>query len=110
MNMPTLESIGFVSEVDGIALHAVKRELYNTTGGSEFIVMVTMAVVTKGSSEMKQVPREPPVKKTTGMLKEKTGLKGVPNRTATKKALASDPGEPKTGPAIQAEQEIGLTR
>ncbi|PBK65754.1 hypothetical protein ARMSODRAFT_1022184 [Armillaria solidipes] len=109
-NMPTLESIGFVSEINEITLHAIKRELYNATGDSEFVATATMAVVTKGSSKIKQVLREPPVKKTTGIPKEKTGLNGMPNRTATEKAPAPDQGEPMNELTIQAEQKIGPTR
>ncbi|KAK0431346.1 hypothetical protein EV421DRAFT_1743181 [Armillaria borealis] len=66
-NTPTLKSIGFASEADGIALHTIEGELYNTAEDLE-----EMPAVEAFTKKMKTL-REPPVKKKPDVLKEKTG-------------------------------------
>ncbi|PBK63579.1 hypothetical protein ARMSODRAFT_1023781 [Armillaria solidipes] len=56
---PTLESIGFTSEEEGIALHSIEGDLFNNNGGSEMLP----AQMTKATKATKKPLREAPVKR-----------------------------------------------
>ncbi|PBK81488.1 hypothetical protein ARMGADRAFT_1144191 [Armillaria gallica] len=102
-NTPTFESIGFTSEVDGVALHTIEGELFNTAGGSE-----EMPAATKASSKKKKPLREPPVKKTPDTLKKNTGLEGRrDNGNSVDKAPATKPAEATKEPELPTEPTMG---
>ncbi|PBK83334.1 hypothetical protein ARMGADRAFT_1089446 [Armillaria gallica] len=67
VDMPTLESIRFAAEEEGVALHPVVREIFNVSRGSETITTTTPT--TKSISKLKKPLRVPPVKKMNEMLK-----------------------------------------
>lgn len=66
-NTPTLESIGFAAEAEGVALHCIDGDMYNTSGGKESIPKEAPAR-TQATSKSKKVLREPPMKKVTKLV------------------------------------------
>ncbi len=101
---PTLESIGFTSEADGVALHAVEGELYNTAGDSEEMPAA------KASTKKTKTLREPPVKKKPDVLKEKMGSEGGQDdgdSGKTDKAAATNAAEKTKELGVSMEQAKG---
>ncbi|KAK0432580.1 hypothetical protein EV421DRAFT_1910838 [Armillaria borealis] len=102
-NTPTLESIGFASEANGVTLHAVKEDLFNAAGGSE-----EMPAAMKASSKKKKLLREAPVKKTPDALKKSMGSEGGrDDRNSTDKAPVTKAVEATKEPEVPTDPMTG---
>lgn len=97
-DMPTLESIGFTAEADGVALYSVDGKMFNVAGEKESIAE-ELPVKRMATSKSKKPLREPPMKKVNKpVAKGKADGKRQENGATEKRDRIPTP-EPSGAPA-----------
>ncbi|PBK59165.1 hypothetical protein ARMSODRAFT_1027662 [Armillaria solidipes] len=117
---PTLDSIGFASEEDGVTLHTIDGEVYNNAGGKELVSTLPPATTTpapttasttattatatttkvkKTITKTTKAAREAPVKKSSEVRLEKPATDASqPAAPSSDLAKVSNPAAPSNSP------------